>query len=50
MDWEGNPHNKFVISDKYDLDYITVDEMNKTIYGISYNKDKAYKFNFGKSK
>lgn len=46
MDWEGNPKEKYLVPDKFDLSWITVDEKNKHIYGISYTHEEAYLFDY----
>jgi hypothetical protein len=50
MDWNGNPVNKYLIPDQYDLNWITVDEKNKLIYGISYDQGGVFKFDYGRDK
>lgn len=47
IDWEGNAVSKFLIADKYKLNSITVDEKNNLIYGISFNNDAIYMFDYG---
>lgn len=46
MDWKGNLKEKYLIPEKYDLNWINVDERNQRIYGISYDQDKAYEFDY----
>jgi hypothetical protein len=46
MDWEGNPESHYVLPIDYALSWISVDEENRTIYGISYKNDQAYKINY----
>lgn len=46
MNWEGNAERKYLIPDEYDLNFITVDEKNKFIYGISYDHVGVYRFDY----
>jgi hypothetical protein len=46
IDWEGTPHYQYNIPADYDITIFSVDEENKTFYGLSHSKDAIYKFDY----
>lgn len=44
LTWDGTPVKKYLIPGEYDISYIEVDDSGKTLYGISFRKDKLFKF------
>ncbi len=47
IDWDGNPHNQFLIPAQYDITLFTVDEENGYFYGLSHTTDTIYRFEYG---
>ncbi len=48
INWEGVPQAVYRIPSKFDINVITVNEKDSTIYGISYTQDALYNFHYNK--
>lgn len=46
IDWNGNPEAQYSLPDGYDLNWLVTDEINESFYGLSWNNDTIYKFDF----
>lgn len=46
LDWKGNPQCHFTIGEEYDISQFYVLEQEQRLYGVSYNTDKLYTFDY----
>lgn|SRR5690625_5091665 len=46
LDWDGQPRYQYTIPEQYQLGMLVVNEEKNEFYGLSYEDDKIYQFNY----